>query len=109
MGNIINLWIVAQLIWACCVKLKPLHLIAFLLMHGLLFWVLFTHLADLKLIFFHTLNRQNLPAVFFLLWSMGLISFVGRICDKVLKEGKAPARITKRDIERENFHQKPRS
>ncbi|MBQ7908824.1 MAG: hypothetical protein IJ311_04970 [Elusimicrobiaceae bacterium] len=101
MSELVYLWTIAQLFWVYCIKLKPLPILAFLLVHGILFWVLIAFQADFEPIIFRYNHRQNPLMMLMLLWSGGLIFLVSKICDHDLK--------TSREKDRKKSHQKPRS
>ncbi len=95
MSELIYFWIIAQLFWVYFIKIKPLSVITFLLVHGVLLWVLIVNHADMQPIISYYRSQDPLMMLS-LLWSGGLIFLVSKICQEDLKKSR-------------NSNKKPRS
>ncbi len=95
MSELIYIWIVAHLFWVFFIKIKPLPIIGFFLMHGILFWVLLINQNNLEPLIGYYYRRDPM-IMLILLWSGALIFLVSKICDADLKKSR-------------NSNKKPRS
>lgn len=75
MGELLYLWTIVQIFWAYVIKAKPWSFISFLLVHGILLWIIIANHSDLEPIIRYRTHQHYHSALFTLifLWGSGLI------------------------------------